>query len=142
MLASTMPECTHYYMNYIGMQCFSQGMVLTRYMNVIKYRAFCASNEEQEAKDMAEPEDQDYYGIGARTARWSTFMCIGIVYGTLSPPCSMLCWFTMFVIRVIFGYLFTFAETRKSDMGGIFFVRALWNMFCSLHLYFIVMIGV
>jgi len=142
LLADTMPECTHYYMNYIGMQAYSQAMVLTRYMPLIKYRSFLHSHDEQEAKDMAEPEDQDYYGIGSRTARWSTMACIGICYGTLSPPCSLLTFMIFFVIRTLYGYMFCYAESKKSDLGGIFFVRALHNMFISLHIYMILMLGV
>jgi hypothetical protein len=142
LLADTMPSCTHYYMNYIGMQAFAHWMVLTRYMNLIKFRGFARLYSDQEAKDLSEPEDQDYYGMGARTARWSTMMCIGIVYGTLSPPVSLLTWMLMLNIRVIYGYMFCFAETKKSDLGGIFFVRALHNMYASLHIYMVLMVGV
>jgi len=142
LLADTMPSCTHYYMNYIGMQTYIHWMVLTRYVPLTKFKAYSRLYDEQEAKDMAEPEDQDYYGIGSRTARWSTMMCVGIVYGTLSPPVSLLTLFLMLNIRVIYGYMFCFAETKKSDLGGIFFVRALHNMYTSLHIYLILMLGV
>jgi len=142
LLANTMPECTHYYMNYIGMQAFVHAMVLTRYVPLVKYRMHRRSHEEQEAKDMAEPEDQDYYGIGSRTARWSTMTCIGIVYGTLSPPVSLLSFILFGWIRLVYGYLFCYAETKKSDLGGIFFVRALHNTWTSLHIYMVLMAGV
>jgi len=142
LLADTMPNCTHYYMNYIGMQFYAHGMVLTRYVPCIKYRNKCRNYTEEEAKKMAEPEDQDYYGIGSRTCRWSTMMCIGIVYGTLSPPCSVLTMMLFAIIRTIYGYLFVYAETVKADLGGIFFVQALNNMFTSLHIYFVLMLGV
>jgi len=142
LLADTMPSCTHYYMNYIGMSAFAQWMVLTRYMQLTKFKSFSRLHDEQEAKNMAEPEDQDYYGIGPRTARWSTMMCIGIVYGTLSPPVSLLTWMLFLMIRTIYGYVFCFAETKKSDLGGIFFVRALHNMYTSLHIYMVLMVGV
>jgi len=142
LLADTMPECTHYYMNYIGMQYYVHAMVLTRYVPLIKFTKASRSHEEQEAKDMAEPEDQDYYGIGSRTARWSTLFCIGIVYGTLSPPVSLLTFGLFAWLRLIYGYLWPWAETKKSDMGGIFFMRALHNSYLSLHIYMVLMIGV
>jgi len=142
MLADTMPSCTHYYMNYVGMQSYFHAMVLTRYVPLTKFRINRRNHEPQEAKDMAEPEDQDYYGIGSRTARWSTMVCIGIVYGTLSPPVSLLTFMLFFWIRLVYGYMFVFAETKKADLGGIFFVRALHNTWTSLHIYLVLMLGV
>jgi hypothetical protein len=142
LLAKTMPHTTHYYMNYLAMQWYTHSLVLTRYMILLKYRTFAHYYSEEEAIELAEPEDQDYYGIGARCCRWSLMMCIGIVYGTMSPPCALLCWLTMIVIRVHYGYMFTIAETRKPDSGGYFFVRALQNLYYSLHIYFILMLGV
>jgi len=142
MLADTMPSCTHYYMNYVGMQSYIHAMVLTRYVPLTKFKMNSRKHEEQEAKDMAEPEDQDYYGIGSRTARWSTMVCIGVVYGTLSPPVSLLSFMLFFWIRLVYGYMFVFAETKKADLGGIFFVRALHNTWTTLHIYLVLMLGV
>jgi hypothetical protein len=142
LLASTMPSCTHYYMNYLGMQWYSMAMQLTRYMNVLKFRIFARHHEEEDARSLAEPEDQDYYGIGARTARFSTLVTIGIVYGTLSPPCSVLAWMTVTWIRTLFGYIWVFCELKKPDLGGAFFHRALQNTYAALHVYFILMTGV
>jgi hypothetical protein len=142
LLATTMPQCTHYYMNYLGMQWYSMGMQLTRYMNVIKFRIFIRHHEEEEARTLAEPEDQDYYGIGSRTARFSTLVTIGIVYGTLSPPVSVLAWMTVTWIRSLFGYIWVFCELKKPDLGGAFFHRALQNTYAALHVYFVLMTGV
>jgi hypothetical protein len=146
LLATTMPPCTHYYMKYLTMQWLSQGMYVSRYIQVIKFRMIWPKvwpdGTEREIKELSEPEAQDYYGIGSRTARWSTLFCIGIVYGTLSPPCGVLAWFTMIILRIIYGYLFTFAEKPKTDMGGLFFVRGCQNLHFTLHLYFVVMVGV
>jgi hypothetical protein len=141
-LATTLPNCTHYYMNYLGMQWFSMALQLTRYFQVLKYGIFCHQHEEETAWNLAEPEDQDYYGIGARTARFCTLVTIGIVFGTLSPPCSVLAWMTMIWIRTLFGYQFTFNEVRKPDLGGAFAARALHNTYCALHIYFVLMCGV
>lgn len=142
LLAGTMPGCTHYFMNYISMQFYAHAISLIRHVPLLKYMFFSRVFAEGESKDMAEPEDQDYYGIGARTCRWSVLMCIGIVFGTLSPPLSVFMFGLFFVLRLIYGYLFVYAETVKSDMGGVFFVRALHNTFWSLHIYMITMLGV
>jgi len=142
LFATTMPNCTHYYMNYLCMQWYSMAMQLTRYMNVIKFKIFSRHHDDEKARELSEPEDQDYYGIGSRTARFSTLMTIAIVYGTLSPPCSVLGLLTMIWIRTLFGYIFVWNETRKPDLGGKFFQRALVNMYIALHVYFVLMLGV
>ena len=44
---------------------------------------------EEDALKMTEPEDQDYYGIGSHSARFTINMVLGIVYGTLCPPMDL-----------------------------------------------------
>jgi len=143
LLADTMPSCTHYYMNYVAMQSYVHAMVLIRYSPLAKFRMQQARGyDEQEAKDLVEPEAQDYYGIGSRCARWSTLVCIGVVYGTLSPPVSLLSFLLFAWLRLVYGYLMVFAESKKEDLGGIFFCQALNNTWTTLHIYLILMLGV
>ena len=52
---------------------------LTRYMNLSKFLGFRAVFTEEEAKKRAEPEDQDYYGFGSRSARWCINLLVGAV---------------------------------------------------------------
>merc|ERR1719428_983977 len=80
--------------------------------------------------------------MGSRSGRWATFVGIGIVFGTLSPPIDLLLWATMFILRTIYGWNFCFSETKKSDTGGRFFVQALGYSYISLHIYMILMLGV
>merc|ERR1719327_827793 len=80
--------------------------------------------------------------MGSRSARWATMIAIGVVFGTLSPPINLLVWATMAIIRLIYGWNFTFAETKKSDMGGAFFVQAIGYIYISMHIYMILMLGV
>merc|ERR1712007_345162 len=97
---------------------------------------------EEQAKDMAEPEGQDYYGLGSRSARWCITFCIAIVFGTMSPPVSLLGLITFAWLRLIYGYLLVFAETRKPDLGGYFWVSQLRHIFVGLYIYLSVMVGV
>mmetsp|Transcript_9682 Transcript_9682/g.24318 ORF Transcript_9682/g.24318 Transcript_9682/m.24318 type:complete len:788 (+) Transcript_9682:2-2365(+) len=141
-LADTMPYATHYYMNYLVLSWLSQSMVLTRYVVLSKFKFFCQIFDEEEAKKWAEPEDQDYFGIGSRSAQWVTFAVVGIVYGTLSPPINFFCFITFALKRLYFGYLLVFAEGKKPDLGGVFWVMMLRHMFVGLLLYTILMTGV
>jgi len=141
-LAKTLPSATHYYMNYLVLQAMAAGMEFTRYFPFLKYKGFLALFEEKEAKEMAEPEDQDYYGMGSRSARWTIMLGIGIIFGTLCPPMSILCFLNFFVCRVAYGYLFMFAETKKADTGGRFFVTQLTQLFPILIIYVLLMSAV
>merc|ERR1719230_1869600 len=114
-----------------------------RYVPLAKYRAALAIFEDpEEAREMAEPEDQDYYGIGSRSARWAINMNIGIVFGTLSPPFCFLTFMNFLVCRIVYGYLIPFAETRKPDLGGPFWVTKMKHMFFGNIIYCILMTGV
>jgi len=141
-LADTMPYATHFYMNFMALQWSAHAMVLMRYVVLSKFLAFKRIFTEEQAKDMAEPEDQDYYGLGSRSARWCITFCIAIVFGTMSPPVSLLGLITFAWLRLIYGYLLVFAETRKPDLGGYFWVSQLRHIFVGLYIYLSVMVGV
>merc|ERR1719191_1542724 len=104
-------------------------MNLTRYVQIIKYRIFSTMYETEDALKMAEPEDQDYYGMGSRSARFTINMLIAIIFGTLCPWMSLLTGINFFLCRVYYGYLMGFAENKKADLGGAFWVQKLRNLF-------------
>merc|ERR1719421_220681 len=120
LLAQMMPVTTHFYLNYCVLQPVTHSMNLTRYINVIKYLIFnkvAASPED--ARRMSEPEDQDYYGIGSRSARFTLMLLIGLVFGTICPLMNVVCFYNFICCRFIYGYLLPFQENRKDDMGGV-----------------------
>jgi len=69
-------------------------------------------------------------------------MVICIVYGTLSPPVNLLTFINFLIIRLVYGYLFCFAESKKTDMGGAFWVSQMQQLFTGLIIYTILMVGV
>jgi hypothetical protein len=141
-LATTMPYSTHFFMNFMTIQWATHAMVLMRYVILSKFKLFSQLFDEAKAKQMAEPEDQDYFGIGSRMARWCITMCVCIVYGTLCPPMNILGLLTFKLMRAFYGYLIPFAETRKPDLGGVFFVTALRQLFTAQYIYVTLMAGV
>jgi len=141
-IARTMPFATHFYMNYLVLQMTTHTMNILRYINLTKYLGFRSVYDDNVAASMAEPEDQDYYGIGSRSARWTINMVIGIVFGTLCPPMYFLTFANFAVCRLIYGYLFAFAETKKADLGGVFWVTQLRHLFVGNILYVILMTSV
>eukprot|EP00928_Gymnodinium_smaydae_P046130 TRINITY_DN30730_c0_g1_i1.p1 TRINITY_DN30730_c0_g1~~TRINITY_DN30730_c0_g1_i1.p1 ORF type:complete len:882 (-),score=144.59 TRINITY_DN30730_c0_g1_i1:56-2530(-) len=141
-LSSEMPKTTHFYMSFLVIQWMSHGMNLTRYVNLLKYLAYRKLYDVREAHEKAEPEDQDYYGIGGRSARWTIILLIGVIYGTLSPLMAPLALSVFAVIRVVYGYLIVFAETPKVDLGGVFWVTQLRHLMIGVMIYLVLMIGV
>lgn len=142
LLGEKLPDATHFYMNYLVLQWTTHFMSLLRTSNWGKYIVFKHVLGYPNAKELSEPEDQDYYGIGSRSARFSIVMCIGIVYGTMSPPITVLTLITMAIMRLVYGYLLPFAEIKKADLGGSFFVHQMNEVYAGNMLYCIAMSGV
>lgn len=143
LLADTMPHATHFYMNFLVLQWTTHFMNLLRYVPLTKYLGFRQIYDtEEEARKMSEPEDQDYYGIGSRSARFAINMCIGIIYSTLSPTVALLAAANFASCRIVYGYLIPFAETKKPDLGGVFWVTSLQHVFVGNFIYCILMTGV
>jgi len=142
LLADTMPFSTHFYMNYMTLQWVTHCQNMLRYVNLSKFLSFCTIYEAEEAAHKAEPEDQEYYGIGSRSARWTTNMVIAIVYGTLCPPMWILTAINFAITRLAYGYLIPYAETKKPDLGGVFFVSQLRHLHHGLVIYVVLMTGV
>jgi hypothetical protein len=142
MLAETMPHATHFYMNFLVLQWTTHAMNLLRYVPLSKFLGFRNIFEEEEARAKAEPEDQDYYGLGSRSARFTINMVIGIVYSTLSPTVALLAAMNFACCRLFYGYLIPFAETKKPDLGGVFWVTMLEHVFIGNCIYCVLMTGV
>jgi hypothetical protein len=141
-MANSMPAATHFYMNYVVLQWGTHALNLVRYVMLGKFLIAQRLYEDEKAREMSEPEDQDYYGIGSRSARFTINMCIGIIYGTLSPPIPVLTYINFWLCRVIYGYLMPFAENKKEDLGGAFYVNSLHHLFVGNIIYVVLMSGV
>lgn len=142
LLATTMPFATHFYLNYIPLQWVTHGQNMLRMVQLAKFYSFKAVFEEDVAKSMAEPENQDYYGIGSRSARHSFILVLALVYCSLTPLITVLALINCFICRVVYGYLVVFTEIRKPDLGGVFWVTNLMNVQRCMLIYITLMAGV
>jgi hypothetical protein len=141
-LAATMPAATHFYMNFMMMQWSTHATNMVRMVNLFKFNAAKKLYSEEEAVGLCEPEDQDYYGMGSRSARFTINMAVAIIYGTLSPPIIVLTFVNFALCRLFYGWLLVFSETKKADTGGEFWVSQLGHLFDANIIYCVVMIGV
>jgi len=142
LLANRLPTSTHFYLNFMVMQWVTHAMNLTRYINFMKFKAFSAILDEDQAKELSEPEDQDYYGMGGRSARFTLNLVIALVYCSLCPLITVVTGINFLICRVVYTYLLVFAESRKPDLGGHFWVTQLVHVQYGLLLYVALMVGV
>eukprot|EP00929_Paragymnodinium_shiwhaense_P044349 TRINITY_DN22752_c0_g1_i2.p1 TRINITY_DN22752_c0_g1~~TRINITY_DN22752_c0_g1_i2.p1 ORF type:complete len:681 (-),score=197.31 TRINITY_DN22752_c0_g1_i2:142-2184(-) len=142
LLATKLPESTHFYLNFMLLQWATHAINAVRLAQLFKYLWYRRSYTEQAAKKMAEPEAQDYYGMGARSAYFSLTLVTTLVFCTLSPLICVLGFMNFALCRMIYGYLFVYAEEVKPDSGGVFWVTQLKHIQLSLSLYIILMTGV
>mmetsp|Transcript_79476 Transcript_79476/g.192566 ORF Transcript_79476/g.192566 Transcript_79476/m.192566 type:complete len:295 (+) Transcript_79476:1-885(+) len=141
-LADSLPNTTHFYLNYVVMQWAVHAMNLTRYIQLTKFFFYRTSVGEHRAVELSEPEDQDYYGPGARSARWSLDLILAIVFCSITPLMTLVTFLNFLITRVVYGYLLTFAETKKHDLGGPFFIEQMKQVQFGLVLYILLMMGV
>lgn len=124
-----------FYIFYIPVSTVAHSSQLLRLVNLLKFLWYRRSNDEEEAHKLSEPEDQDYYGIGSRSARLSLILVIALVYCTIEPCISFVAWLDFLVCRVVYGYLMVFAEGRKPDSGGMIWISQLKQVQLGLFLY-------
>jgi len=141
-LADTMPNATTFYLNLVVLEWSGGAMQLLRLSELVKFLLWSQMFDEKKAKELSEPEDQDFSGIGARSARETITMAIGIVFCTLSPMIGVLCAASLALKRLVYGYLMVFAETRKPDLGGPYWVTQLQGLYVALIIYTVLMTGV
>mmetsp|Transcript_66898 Transcript_66898/g.116407 ORF Transcript_66898/g.116407 Transcript_66898/m.116407 type:complete len:878 (+) Transcript_66898:128-2761(+) len=143
LLANTLPSSTHFYLNFLSIRWGAHFLDLTRFVQVSKFVAFHVIYKDAEkARELSEPEDQDFYGSGSRSARSTISLLIPIIYGPLCPLILLVSLVDLILCRHTKGYLINFAETRKPDLGGVFWVQMMRQVFFGLFIYVILMFGV
>lgn len=136
-------ETTHFFLSIFVLQWASTSIEMLRIVQLFKYLAFKkVYDTPQEAAEKSEPEDQDYYGIGARNARYTSLFVMGVTFISLCPLMAVVAWINFFLIYLCIGYSVVFAETKKPDLGGEFWVQSLKHIQVGLIFYIAGMTGV
>merc|ERR1719356_2267576 len=142
LLASTLPLASHFYLNYLPLQWVTHAQNMLRTANLFKFKAFSVLFGEAVAVKKAEPEDQDYYGLGSRSARFTFMLTLTLAFCSLSPLINILGFVNFWMCRKAYGYLCVFCETKKPDLGGNFYVSQLMHVQQGLYIYIVLMTGV
>eukprot|EP00928_Gymnodinium_smaydae_P056399 TRINITY_DN3978_c1_g1_i2.p1 TRINITY_DN3978_c1_g1~~TRINITY_DN3978_c1_g1_i2.p1 ORF type:complete len:654 (-),score=69.46 TRINITY_DN3978_c1_g1_i2:147-2108(-) len=144
LLSSAFVLVTHFYMNFVVFDSVGHAMDILRPINLSKFVLFkfILGYEDEEARKLSEPEDQDYYGIGSRSARATIILMIGVVFGSICPLMNFLAWVDFALLRIVHGYQMSFSEGKKSDYGGLFWVEKMKQVYAANFIYCLVMVGV
>mmetsp|Transcript_21347 Transcript_21347/g.44590 ORF Transcript_21347/g.44590 Transcript_21347/m.44590 type:complete len:830 (-) Transcript_21347:53-2542(-) len=138
-LAESFADCTLFYMDFIVLTCCIYALALLRLMPLYRYRIHSCVYEDRIAIAKSEPEDQDYNGMGARSARLSLCYVVVLILGTLAPVITILGAILFAICRIVFTYLFVYAETLKPDLGGLFWHQQLKHVQLGTFLYIALM---
>lgn len=141
-LATTLPRASRFYLSYMEMQVGVLSGELLRLVVLAKFMWYCRNYTEQYAHELAEPEDPDYHGRGARHARLSLVFVMTLVLCSVCPLICLFAFIFFALSRVIYGYLLVFTETKKPDSGGVFFRTQLRHIRVGMMLYIMLMVGI
>jgi len=142
LLADNLPTASHFYLNYFPIQAGGIALEMTRYVVYLKNRAMLAFFDEERARELSEPEDQDSYGMGARSARMTLLLTIVLVFASICPLMCLMGYLLFLMSRFQYKYLFVYAETYKDCLGGDHFVSQIEHIQFGLYLYLFVMVGI
>ncbi|CAK9042413.1 CSC1-like protein At4g02900 [Durusdinium trenchii] len=140
-IADRIPLSGDFFFNFIVLQWSVSCMELLRMVVLAKFLLFRTTYTEAEARQKAEPEDQDFYGMGGRTARWSLNLVIGCIFCSVWPMVPLVVLLQFLMQRLAYGYLIAFAETRKPDLGGEFWCESLLQLLYCMVLFAVGMSG-
>ncbi|CAE8628599.1 unnamed protein product [Polarella glacialis] len=140
LLAATLPDTTNFYLSYAVLQWSTPFFDLLRLWPLFCYvQAVRNGIGADKARADVEPEDQAFYGIGARSARWTLQLVIGITLCSLQPMITLLMAVNFGVRRFVICYQVVYAETRKADTGGVFWRQQMQHIQLGLMIYILLM---
>lgn len=144
LLASSLPHASHFYFSYVILGWIALPAEALRLANLTKFLWFTrvSSLREEEAKQYSEPEDTAGYGMGTRMSMLMLMSATTFLFSSCSPLILVFTMVYFLLAQVVYGYLLIFGETKKPDLGGLFWIQALDILFVVLFVYVLLMVGV
>jgi len=149
LLAKSLPDSANFYLNYVLLGCFTAAMELLRYPQLFYYlwNTRIAGMDAEPARQcegslFSMTEDQACYGMGSRFGKVALIMTLTVVFSTVMPIICLFGFIFFFLNNIIYGYLLVFAETKKPDLGGAFWIVAMRHILFALCLFVALMFGV
>lgn len=134
-------DSSTFYVKFLALQWITMSVGLLRLVPMAKFCWYRRKYHPALTRELSEPEDPSLYGIGSRSAYLAFLATVTLIFCQISPLVGVLGFHTFAFNRVIYGYLLVFTETRKPDLGGMYFVQQLRQLFLGLHVFAILMAG-
>jgi len=142
LLAESLPGASQFYLKFFMFQWACEALQLTRHSILGKFLVYRVWHDQESSRELAGAEDQDYDGIGARSARLTLMFVIALVFCTVSPLVCPLAFLHFCLCRATYGYLLIFAEERKRDLGGVFWCTQMKQVQQGMFFYVCLMVGI
>jgi len=139
LLGRTMPLVSHFYLSFMTIGVLSAFIELLRCGPLLRYLTLPSTTDQNEALIACANFTAT---IGQRTAKSSILLVVPLVFCSLCPLILFVGWIYFSISRVVYGYLYRKAETKRADLGGAFFVHCLHQGFTGLVLYTLLMFSV
>jgi hypothetical protein len=143
-LADKLPRASHFYLSYVLLGTFTVSIELLRYFQFLSYAVLtrCYRMDPEAARAAGEPEDQDGCGMGARFAKTALAMTLTLVFSCIAPLIVVFGLGFFAFSYIVYAYLLVFAESKKPDLGGAFWINSLKHTLFALILFVTLMIGI
>lgn len=144
LLASSLPYASHFYFSYTILGWIALPAEALRLANLVKFLWFTRVSAfgEETAKQYSEPEHAPSYGMGTRMSMLMLVSATTFLFSSCSPLILVFTMVYFLLAQVVYGYLLIFGESKKPDMGGLFWIQALDILFVVLLIYVLLMVGV
>lgn len=140
-MATELPTASHFYLNYVILGWFTLALELSRWWNCLMFAINSRFWDLETARQKSEPSDEDYYGMGARMARNALVATLAVVFLQVLPVIGLAAYAFFAIATVTHAYLVVYAEDRKPDLGGEFWVLSLRHVFFAMTVYVLLMTG-
>lgn len=141
LLADSLPLTSHYYLSYVLVGCSGCVQELLRIGPLLQYAVFQASSGD-DAEERRSKSEEGSVVMGPRVSATVIIVVIGIVFCTICPVMAWLACVYCGIGYLVFKYLYSSAEPKQPELGGILWVHALDQLLFGLFVYVLMMMGV
>jgi len=139
LLANSMPLASHFYMGYVLVGGSAVVLELLRFMTLVTY----VTSGSMEAEDRRQKSEKEtYVPMGPRYSLSVSIIVIGLIFCSLCPLMAWLACIYFCIGTAVYKTLYTSAEPRQPELGGVLWAQALDQLLLGLFTYVLVMISV
>eukprot|EP00931_Biecheleriopsis_adriatica_P048091 TRINITY_DN27776_c0_g1_i1.p1 TRINITY_DN27776_c0_g1~~TRINITY_DN27776_c0_g1_i1.p1 ORF type:complete len:983 (-),score=192.33 TRINITY_DN27776_c0_g1_i1:50-2998(-) len=137
-IAQGLPRGSTWYMTYLLVTLAGLASVILRPFQLVWW-AWRRLNGAEEVKESYMEELDE--SIGTTACRWSFYLCIALVYSTMSPMILPVAALAFLAAVLIYRYQLLCVLSSSHDTGGFFLLNVVQNLYMGLGAYHVAMLG-